>query len=100
MGQDAQQAGTILQTQYGSILQADCLEALSQYKPNTVDLVMTSPPFGLVRKKEYGNVAAEEYPEWFKSFGAEFHRILKDSGSLVIDIGGSWNKGTPGSGSV
>ena len=95
MGQDAQQAGTILQTQYGSILQADCLEALSQYKPNTVDLVMTSPPFGLVRKKEYGNVAAEEYPEWFKSFGAEFHRILKDSGSLVIDIGGSWNKGTP-----
>lgn len=56
---------------------------------------MTSPPFGLVRKKDYGNADANEYVEWFRDFGAEFHRILKDSGSLVIDIGGAWNKGVP-----
>lgn len=92
---DAQQAKTILQTHYGSILQGDCLEVLSQCESNTVDLIMTSPPFGLVRKKDYGNVAAEEYIDWFQPFGAEFHRILKENGSLVIDIGGAWNKGTP-----
>ncbi len=56
---------------------------------------MTSPPFGLVRKKDYGNVEANEYVEWFKPFAAAFKRVLKDSGSLVIDIGGSWNKGYP-----
>ncbi len=56
---------------------------------------MTSPPFGLVRKKEYGNVDAEEYVDWFRSFGTEFFRVLKPAGSLVIDIGGSWNRGQP-----
>ncbi|HVM60294.1 MAG TPA: DNA methyltransferase [Verrucomicrobiae bacterium] len=44
---------------------------------------MTSPPFGLVRKKTYGNVDAHNYVEWFRPFGAEFRRILKPSGSLV-----------------
>ena len=56
---------------------------------------MTSPPFGLVRKKDYGNVDADEYVDWFKPFAKAFHRVLKDSGSLVIDIGGAWNKGYP-----
>ena len=56
---------------------------------------MTSPPFGLVRKKDYGNVEANEYVDWFKPFGAEFHRVLTDNGSLVIDIGGAWNRGYP-----
>jgi site-specific DNA-methyltransferase (cytosine-N4-specific) len=56
---------------------------------------MTSPPFGLVREKDYGNVAASKYCNWFKSFATEFHRVLKDSGSLVIDIGGAWIKGQP-----
>ena len=56
---------------------------------------MTSPPFGLVRKKDYGNVEANEYLDWFKPFAIEFHRVLKDDGSLVIDIGGAWNKGYP-----
>jgi site-specific DNA-methyltransferase (cytosine-N4-specific) len=56
---------------------------------------MTSPPFGLVRKKAYGNEDADTYVEWFRRFGREFHRVLKDSGSLVIDIGGSWIPGQP-----
>ncbi len=56
---------------------------------------MTSPPFGLVRKKTYGNVDAHKYVEWFRPFGAEFRRILKPSGSLVIDIGGAWIPGQP-----
>ncbi len=60
-----------------------------------MDLIVTSPPFGLVREKEYGNVPADEYLEWFRPYAIHFYRILKKSGSLVIDIGGTWNKGEP-----
>jgi site-specific DNA-methyltransferase (cytosine-N4-specific) len=56
---------------------------------------MTSPPFGLVRKKEYGNADTHAYLNWFRPFAEQFHRVLKDSGSLVIDIGGAWNPGMP-----
>jgi len=61
----------------------------------SVDLIMTSPPFGLVRKKTYGNVDADNYVTWFHPFGLEFHRVLKPHGSVVIDIGGAWNRGQP-----
>ena len=82
-------------TSLGEIVHGDSLDVLASYHRKSVDLIMTSPPFGLVRKKDYGNVAADEYVEWFKPFAAAFRRILKDSGSLVIDIGGAWNKGYP-----
>ena len=61
----------------------------------SVDLIMTSPPFGLVRKKTYGNEDADQYCEWFRPFAEGFRRVLKDEGSLVIDIGGSWIPGQP-----
>ena len=83
------------QTDLGSIVHGDSLDVMATYADSSVDLIMTSPPFGLVRKKDYGNVDADEYVQWFKPFAREFHRILKDSGSLVIDIGGAWNKGYP-----
>src|SRR6266566_3905316 len=62
---------------------------------HSVDLIMTSPPFGLVRKKDYGNVDADKYVEWFRPFAAAFKEALKPHGSLVIDIGGSWISGQP-----
>lgn len=78
-------------TDYGKVVIADAVVATRKLvSDNSVDLIITSPPFGLVRKKQYGNVNAEEYTEWFKPFGAEFKRILKPNGSLVIDIGGAW----------
>ena len=61
----------------------------------SVDLIMTSPPFGLVRKKEYGNADADDYVDWFRPFARQFARVLKPEGSLVIDIGGAWNAGKP-----
>jgi site-specific DNA-methyltransferase (cytosine-N4-specific) len=64
-------------------------------KKGSVDLIMTSPPFGLVRKKTYGNEDADRYCEWFRPFAEGFHRALKDDGSLVIDIGGAWIPGQP-----
>ena len=82
-------------TELGQIIHGDSIDVLKDYQNDSVDLIMTSPPFGLVRKKDYGNVEADDYVDWFKPFGAEFHRVLKASGSLVIDIGGAWNKGYP-----
>ena len=64
-------------------------------KPGSVDLIMTSPPFGLVRKKSYGNEDADQYCDWFRPFAEGFWRALSDHGSLVIDIGGSWMPGQP-----
>ncbi|HYB01706.1 MAG TPA: site-specific DNA-methyltransferase [Ktedonobacteraceae bacterium] len=64
-------------------------------QPGSVNLIMTSPPFGLVRQKEYGNVDADEYLEWFRPFAKAFYNVLVDNGSLVIDIGGAWIPGQP-----
>ena len=61
----------------------------------SVDLIMTSPPFGLVRKKTYGSEDAHRYCDWFRPFVEGFRRVLKAGGSLVIDIGGAWKPGTP-----
>jgi DNA modification methylase len=75
--------------QFGTIYHGDSLILLNRrLDPESVDLIVTSPPFGLVRKKKYGNVDADEYLSWFK-------RVLKPSGSLVIDIGGAWIPGQP-----
>jgi site-specific DNA-methyltransferase (cytosine-N4-specific) len=83
-------------TERGKILVGDSLLLFrDEIQPKSVDLIMTSPPFGLVRKKHYGNVDAHQYVNWFKPFGAAFHAALKPSGSLVIDIGGAWIPGQP-----
>lgn len=85
-------------TEHGRIYCGDSLQFLNNAElvpPGSVNLIVTSPPFGLVRKKEYGNVDADDYLEWFRPFGEAFHRALADNGSLVIDIGGSWVPGQP-----
>lgn len=82
-------------TKHGKILLGDSLDVLDGMKPGSVDLIMTSPPFGLVRKKEYGNADAHEYLDWFRPFAGQFCRVLKERGSLVIDIGGAWIPGQP-----
>lgn len=83
------------QTNNGRIYLGDSLKLLCTISDNSVNLITTSPPFGLVRKKEYGNVDADKYTEWFKPFAEQFYRILAHNGSLVIDIGGSWIQGLP-----
>ena len=83
------------ETSAGQIYLGDALDLMPTLGNKSIDLIMTSPPFGLVRKKDYGNVDADKYIDWFKPFAAEFRRILKTNGSLVIDIGGSWISGQP-----
>jgi DNA modification methylase len=82
-------------TELGAAYLGDSLQLMQKLPDESIDLICTSPPFALVRKKEYGNVDAHKYIDWFKNFAIEFHRILKPSGSLIIDIGGSWLKGYP-----
>jgi DNA modification methylase len=82
-------------TALGAAYLGDALIYLHQMPDECVDLVVTSPPFALKRKKEYGNVEATEYVQWFLEFAAEYHRVLRSTGSLVIDIGGTWNRGEP-----
>lgn len=86
---------TYHRTKLGTVYHNDSLDVMRAMKPDSVDLIMTSPPFGLTREKEYGNVREQAYLDWFKQFATAFHRILKDSGSLVIDLGGAWKPGHP-----
>ena len=83
------------ETELGAAYLGDSLELMRKIPDESVDLICTSPPFALVRKKEYGNVDACEYVEWFRKFALEFYRVLKPKGSVAIDIGGSWIKGYP-----
>ncbi len=79
----------------GEIELGDSLDVLRAMAPGSVDLIMTSPPYGLVRKKDYGNENADDYCAWFDDFAAAFFRVLRPSGSFVLNLGGSWNKGRP-----
>lgn len=82
------------ETPHGRCYQADSLEILKQLPSNSVALVLTSPPFALRRKKAYGNVPASEYCDWFWPFAEEIHRVLDPEGSFVLDLGGTWNRGS------
>lgn len=86
---------TYFSTNLGHMTLGDSQVEMDRLDEQSVDLIVTSPPFGLVRKKDYGNVHANDYCDWFRPFAAQFHRVLRDTGSLVIDIGGAWNQGVP-----
>ncbi|WP_073833294.1 DNA-methyltransferase [Pseudovibrio exalbescens] len=86
---------TYHETNLGRIYHADSLDVMKRQETETVDLIMTSPPFALTRKKDYGNEQEDTYLDWFRNFAVEFQRILKKDGSLVIDLGGAWKPGLP-----
>ena len=87
---------TFHETRLGRMLCGDArCHLMNGAAEQSVDLIMTSPPFGLVRKKTYGNEDAHRYCDWFRPFAEGFRRVLKAGGSLVIDIGGAWKPGTP-----
>lgn len=82
-------------TDFGLAYFEDSLEILKNLPDDSVNLVITSPPYALHFKKEYGNAEKGKYVDWFLPFAKEVNRILKDDGSFVLNIGGSYNKGTP-----
>jgi len=82
-------------TELGQAYKGDGLAMLNHCRAGTVQLVLTSPPFALTRKKRYGNKASEEYVEWFLPYARAVHRVLREGGSFVLDLGGSWEPGRP-----
>lgn len=61
----------------------------------TVDLVFTSPPFPLRRKKRYGNLDGADYIAWIESYASVFRDLLTPAGSIVMEIGNAWEPGEP-----
>lgn len=81
----------------GAAYQGDSRDLLRELRQadEKVDLVVTSPPFGLRKKKEYGNEDPEDYIDWFLEFADLVYDVLSDEGDFVVDIGGGWEKGEP-----
>lgn len=82
-------------TEAGAAYLGDALDLVSLLPDRSVNLILTSPPFALTRKKEYGNFSADEYVNWFMKFVKDFHRVLTEDGSFVLDLGGAYLPGYP-----
>jgi DNA modification methylase len=83
------------QTSLGAAYCGDSRELLDQLPEASVNLVMTSPPFALLREKAYGNKDQQSYIDWLVEFANRVKRVLKDDGSFVVDLGGAYQRGVP-----
>lgn len=82
-------------TRHGRAVVGDALALLGDLADESVDLVLTSPPFALRRQKSYGNVEETDYVAWIIPFAKEVFRVLKKTGSFVLDLGGAYRAGVP-----
>lgn len=82
-------------TARGAAFIGDSRVLLEEQPDESVNLVITSPPFALQRQKEYGNLDQHEYIDWFLEFARIVHRKLRPDGSFVVDFGGAYMKGIP-----
>ncbi|MEP9387251.1 site-specific DNA-methyltransferase [Mesorhizobium sp. KR9-304] len=86
-------------TSAGRMLIGRVEDALEHPELKTVvgkaNLIFTSPPFPLVRKKRYGNETGEQYLKWLESLAPRLSDLLAPEGSIVIEIGNSWEPGVP-----
>jgi site-specific DNA-methyltransferase (adenine-specific)/site-specific DNA-methyltransferase (cytosine-N4-specific) len=68
------------------ILTGDCFDQMKGLDRNSVDLIVTSPPYADARKSTYGGIRPDEYVDWFLPRSKEFLRVLKPTGSFVLNI--------------
>ncbi len=68
------------------LILGDCAEKLCEIPDNSVDLIFTSPPYADQRKKTYGGVDPNEYVDWFLPLSAELFRVLKPTGTFILNI--------------
>jgi len=69
-----------------TIIQGDCEEVLKSFPDNSIDLIFTSPPYADQRRHTYGGVSPDEYVAWFLPKTQQFLRVLKPTGSFVLNI--------------
>jgi site-specific DNA-methyltransferase (adenine-specific)/site-specific DNA-methyltransferase (cytosine-N4-specific) len=68
------------------LILGDCREELKHLKENSVDLIFTSPPYCDSRQKTYGGIHPDKYVEWFLPISQELLRVLKPSGTFILNI--------------
>ena len=86
-------------TRWGKMYQGDCEDLLTRY-PLTlhrgkVQLILTSPPFVLNRKKKYGNLSGDEYISWLTRLAPLLTSYLPPDGSIALELGNAWEPGSP-----
>jgi len=82
-------------TSLGTCTCGDSLNLIERLPDGGVNLVITSPPFALLRKKEYGNKSQDDYVDWLLAFLRAVRPKLAEDGSLVVDLGGAYEQGLP-----
>lgn len=89
----------LYKTDFGRLYCGDSTKVLQARSFNRlkgrVDLIFTSPPFPLNRKKKYGNLNGEEYVKWLAELAPVLSSFLTKTGSIVIELGNAWEPGTP-----
>ncbi|MCX5635129.1 MAG: site-specific DNA-methyltransferase [Planctomycetota bacterium] len=68
------------------LILGDCRERLKELRGNSVDLIFTSPPYCDSRKKTYGGIHPDKYVEWFLPISEELLRVLKPTGTFILNI--------------
>ena len=68
------------------IYNEDCLETMKKMDNESIDFIITSPPYADRRKSTYGGIHPDNYVEWFLKISNEIKRVLKSKGSFVINI--------------
>jgi len=68
------------------LILGDCLDVLKKVSDNSIDLIVTSPPYSDQRGSTYGGIKPEKYVEWFTPITTELLRTLKPTGTFVLNI--------------
>ena len=80
---------------YRGSAEAFLLSRAGKKQKGKTQLIFTSPPFPLNRKKKYGNKTGQEYVKWLAEFAPRFSELLKKNGSIVLEMGNAWEQGQP-----
>lgn len=68
------------------LIQGDCFSELDSFNEDSIDLIVTSPPYAMQRKGTYGGISVDDYPDWIEQIGIKIKRVMKPSGSFVLNI--------------
>ena len=93
-----QECARAFETPFGTMYHGNS-EKILRRQPTTdyigrVQLILTSPPFPL-NKKKYGNLTGEAYLKWLTRMAPLLRKYLKPNGSIVLELGNAWNRGSP-----
>ena len=86
---------TSLGTMFHGYAETFLSSSISKKYEGKVQLILTSPPFPLNRKKKYGNLNGETYIEWLANFAPLLRKMLTKNGSIVMELGNAWEEGKP-----